>query len=64
MSDDTIQGLETLARHAFDLDQDDGSREALRCLANTLLLKPETRETFAHLGYASSAVLRLQVIWL
>ncbi len=56
------QGIETLARHGFDQDVfTTAAREALRCLANSLLLQPSTRRLLLDLGYLTKASTRLKV---
>ena len=42
-----------LTRHAFDSPSPMTSRNALRVLANAMLLKPSTRQTFVDMGYES-----------
>ncbi|KAI9724167.1 MAG: hypothetical protein M1828_003912 [Chrysothrix sp. TS-e1954] len=41
-----------MSRYAFDGSSELLSREALRCLANALFLRPPVRQTFIDLGYA------------
>ncbi|PBP21176.1 guanine nucleotide exchange factor synembryn [Diplocarpon rosae] len=53
------QGIDTLARHAFNSPSLTTSRNALRCLANALLLKPETRQILVDLGYDQKACNKL-----
>ncbi|KAF2116152.1 guanine nucleotide exchange factor [Lophiotrema nucula] len=48
-------GLRTLSRYAFESNHTATSQEALRCLANALLLEPKTRQTLVTLGYAPNA---------
>lgn len=55
------QGIEILAQHGFKNSNLDVSREALRCLANALLLCPAARQVFVNLGYAVHAAERLKV---
>ncbi|RYP61255.1 hypothetical protein DL769_007796 [Monosporascus sp. CRB-8-3] len=57
---DSPQGIETLTRHSFDSDSSTTSRNALRCLCNALLLKPEARQTFVDLGYEAKACSKLR----
>ncbi|KAI9815956.1 MAG: hypothetical protein M1827_001948 [Pycnora praestabilis] len=57
----TDSGVETLTRHSFDGNSLTTSREALRCLANTLFLDAKTRQIFVDLGYAGKAAERLKV---
>jgi hypothetical protein len=54
------QGIETLARHAFNSPSSTTSRNALRCLCNALLLKAETRQMFVDLGYEAKACAKLK----
>ncbi|KAL2354942.1 guanine nucleotide exchange factor [Cryomyces antarcticus] len=54
-------GIETLAGQAFDRDLSDASREALRCLANALFLREQTRQILVDLGYAGKAAQRLKI---
>ncbi|EDN99929.1 hypothetical protein SS1G_02787 [Sclerotinia sclerotiorum 1980 UF-70] len=51
----TREGIETLSKHAFNSPSKFTSRNALRCLANALLLKPDTRQTLVTLGYDAKA---------
>jgi hypothetical protein len=44
-----------LTRHAFNSPSKTTSRNALRCLANAMLLKPATRQMFVDLHYESKA---------
>ncbi|KAF8475846.1 guanine nucleotide exchange factor [Kalaharituber pfeilii] len=49
-------GIRTLCAHAFERSNDwESSREALRCLANSLVLSPAARQTFVDLGYPDKA---------
>ncbi|CZT12811.1 uncharacterized protein RCO7_03610 [Rhynchosporium graminicola] len=57
---DDSQGIETLTRHAFNSPSLTTSRNALRCLANALLLKPETRQILVDLDYSQKACLKLK----
>ncbi|KAI1854193.1 hypothetical protein JX265_000597 [Neoarthrinium moseri] len=54
------EGIETLTRHAFNSPSSTTSRNALRCLCNALLLKPESRQIFVDLGYESKACQQLK----
>ncbi|KAF2274701.1 uncharacterized protein EI97DRAFT_434932 [Westerdykella ornata] len=54
------QGIRTLSRYAFETSDAETSREALRCLANTMLLVPSTRQTFVDLGNASKIAEKLK----
>ncbi|KAK0102781.1 hypothetical protein ONS95_006378 [Cadophora gregata] len=56
----TKEGIETLTRHAFNSPSLTTSRNALRCLANALLLKAETRQIFVDLGYEQKACNKLK----
>ncbi|EFX03961.1 hypothetical protein CMQ_889 [Grosmannia clavigera kw1407] len=56
----TKEGIETLTKHAFNSSSTITSRNALRCLANALLIKPETRQIFVDLGYAPKACNKLK----
>ncbi|RFU26416.1 hypothetical protein B7463_g9936, partial [Scytalidium lignicola] len=56
----TPEGIETLTRHAFNSPSKTTSRNALRCLANALLLRPSTRQIFVDLGYESKMCLKLK----
>ncbi|TID20883.1 guanine nucleotide exchange factor [Venturia nashicola] len=53
-------GIQTLSQYAFDSSSTTTSREALRCLANALLLRPETRQLLVDLGYAPKAAEKLK----
>ncbi|KAK8189843.1 guanine nucleotide exchange factor [Phyllosticta capitalensis] len=54
------EGIETLARHGFSNSSPQTSREALRCVANALLLKPATRQVFVNKGFAENAAEKLK----
>ncbi|KAF1984968.1 hypothetical protein K402DRAFT_413641 [Aulographum hederae CBS 113979] len=56
----TKDGITILARHGFESTSQATSQQALRCLANALLLRPETRQIFVDLGYADKAADRLK----
>lgn len=56
-----IQGVRTLCRHSYDGSSLTTSREALKCLANVLLLEAKTRQIFVNLGYPVKAADRLKV---
>lgn len=56
----TKEGIETLTRHAFNSPSLTTSRNALRCLANALLLRPETRQILVDLGYEQKACNKLK----
>ncbi|RDI85990.1 hypothetical protein Vi05172_g4004 [Venturia inaequalis] len=53
-------GIQTLSQYAFDSSSTTTSREALRCLANALLLRPETRQILVDLGCAPKAAEKLK----
>jgi len=54
------KGIETLTRHAFNSPSLTTSRNALRCLANAMLLKPQTRKIYLDLGYEAKACNKLK----
>ncbi|KAH7135487.1 guanine nucleotide exchange factor synembryn-domain-containing protein [Dendryphion nanum] len=54
-------GIQTLCRYAFEGNDLPSSQEALRCIANALLLKPSTRQILVNLGYAPKAAMKLRV---
>lgn len=54
------KGIETLARHALNSPSQTTSRNALRCLANALLLRAETRQIFLDLGYETKVCNKLK----
>ncbi|CUS08598.1 unnamed protein product [Tuber aestivum] len=56
----TREGIEMLCKHAFEGTDNKSALEAMRCLANALLIAPETRHIFVELGYAEKAVNRYQ----
>jgi Guanine nucleotide exchange factor synembryn len=56
-----LKGIETLAWHAFNSPSQNTSLNALRCLANALLLRPETRQIFVDLGYMPKACAKLKI---
>lgn len=58
---DRAQGIETLTKHAFNSSSATTSRNALRCLANSLLIKPETRQMFVDLGCVTKACSKLRL---
>ncbi|KAI9743640.1 MAG: hypothetical protein M1818_002956 [Claussenomyces sp. TS43310] len=53
-------GIEILTRHGFNSPSMTTSRNALRCLANALLLRPSTRQLFVDLEYEAKACTRLK----
>ncbi|KAF2468540.1 uncharacterized protein BDR25DRAFT_265275 [Lindgomyces ingoldianus] len=56
----TEDGIRTLSRHAFESNDSKTSQEALRCLANALLLQPKTRQSLVDLGYAPKAAEKMK----
>ncbi|KAG9193882.1 hypothetical protein G6011_03917 [Alternaria panax] len=56
----TQDGLRTLGHHAFDGKTTPASQEALRCLANALLLQPKTRQILVDLGHGPHAADKLK----
>jgi hypothetical protein len=56
----TPDGIRTLCRYAFDSADVQASQEALRCLANALLLQPKTRQMLVDLKYGPKAAERLK----
>lgn len=56
----SIQGIKTLTRHAFDAETLSTSHNALRCLANAMLIKAEARQMFVDLGYEPKACAQLK----
>lgn len=57
----TPDGIDTLARHGFYSPSTQTSREALRCLANALLLQPQCRQILVDKGHADKAAEKLKV---
>ncbi|KAL5352998.1 hypothetical protein ACLOAV_001027 [Pseudogymnoascus australis] len=55
----TQKGIETLTRHAFNSPSFTTSRNALRCLANALLLRASSRALFVDLHYEMKLCQRL-----
>lgn len=53
-------GIRTLSRYAFESANLSNSREALRCIANALLLAPHLRQVFVELDCPRKAVQRLE----
>ncbi|KAF8534517.1 guanine nucleotide exchange factor synembryn-domain-containing protein [Trichophaea hybrida] len=53
----TREGIEILGKHGFEANKTDfaSAREALRCLANALLVVPKTRQIFLDLGFPEKA---------
>ena len=56
-----VEGTETLLKYGFDRSSDAVSREALRCLANAMLLNESTRQTVLDLDYSGKAAERMKV---
>ncbi|KAI2640968.1 guanine nucleotide exchange factor [Xylaria nigripes] len=56
----TNKGIEMLTRHAFNSPSSATSRNAMRCLCNALLLKPECRQMFVDLGYEAKVCNKLK----
>ncbi|KAF2020789.1 hypothetical protein BU24DRAFT_416470 [Aaosphaeria arxii CBS 175.79] len=55
----TEDGLRTLSTYA-ERDDDEVSQEALRCMANALLLQPHTRQILVNLGYGPKAAEKMK----
>ncbi|KAM0255664.1 hypothetical protein ACHAQJ_005507 [Trichoderma viride] len=51
----TREGISMLLRHGFHSPSSDTARAALRVLANSMLLKPETRRMLVDQGFATKA---------
>ncbi|KAB2110822.1 hypothetical protein AG0111_0g1320 [Alternaria gaisen] len=56
----TEDGLRTLGHHAFDGETSSAAQEALRCIANALLLQPKTRQILVNLGHGPHAAEKLK----
>ncbi|KAF2243776.1 hypothetical protein BU26DRAFT_523364 [Trematosphaeria pertusa] len=56
----TEDGIRTLCRYAFDESHVQVSQEALRCIANALLLQQKTRQILVDLGYGPKAADKLR----
>ncbi|KAF9741243.1 hypothetical protein PMIN06_006256 [Paraphaeosphaeria minitans] len=56
----TKDGIHTLCQYAFEDTDVPTSQEALRCIANALLLEPKMRQVVVDLGYAPKAADRLK----
>lgn len=56
-----LQGVKILCQHSYDARFLDSSREALKCLANVLLIESTTRQIVVDLGYADKAAVKLRV---
>lgn len=55
-----VQGIQVLSKIAFNNSSDTTCQNALRCLANAMLLRPPTRQIFVDLEYESKACDRLK----
>jgi hypothetical protein len=53
-------GIKTLSHYAFESDAATTSREALRCVANALLLRPNLRQVFVDLDCPNKAAEKLK----
>ncbi|KAF1967116.1 hypothetical protein BU23DRAFT_559663 [Bimuria novae-zelandiae CBS 107.79] len=56
----TKDGLHTLCQYAFEDADVETTQEALRCIANALLLNPNMRQVVVDLGYAPKAASKLK----
>ncbi|KAL3425570.1 Synembryn-like protein C3E7.04c [Phlyctema vagabunda] len=56
----TKQAMETLTRHGFNSPSHTTSRNALRCICNIMVHRPETRQMFVDLGYEAKACNKLK----
>lgn len=56
----TKEGIEVLAKHGLTEKSSPSSLEALRCLANAMLLDPKTRQIFVNLGRSGQTAERLK----
>lgn len=56
-----LQSVGILCQHGFEVDTPSSSREALKCVANILLLESKTRSMFVEFGYAPKAAAKLKV---
>lgn len=56
-----LQSFGILCQHGFEIDTATSSREALKCVANILLLESKTRPMFVEFGYAPKAAANLKV---
>lgn len=56
----TKDGIEILTKHGLNGDSSPSSLEALRCLANAMLLDSKTRQIFVDLGGSDQAAERLK----
>ncbi|KAH7397018.1 guanine nucleotide exchange factor [Phaeosphaeria sp. MPI-PUGE-AT-0046c] len=57
----TKDGIQTLGHYAFQGKEISTSQEALRCIANALLLQPRTRQILVDLGHGPHAAQRLKL---
>ena len=57
----TKEGIGILTKHGLTERSSPSSLEALRCLANAMLLEPTTRQIFVDLGCANQAAERLKI---
>ncbi|KAF7509721.1 hypothetical protein GJ744_007592 [Endocarpon pusillum] len=57
----TKEGIGILTKHGLTEKSSPSSLEALRCLANAMLLEPRTRQIFVNLGCAGQAAERLKI---
>ena len=55
------KGIETLCEYGFDVAELEVSQEALRCLANAMLLQEAPRQYLLDLEYGDKAAQRLRV---
>ncbi|KAK0658633.1 Synembryn-like protein C3E7.04c [Lasiodiplodia hormozganensis] len=56
----TPDGIDTLAQHGFYSSSTVTSREAMRCLANALLLQPQCRQILVDKGHAEKVAEKLK----
>jgi hypothetical protein len=56
-----VKGIATLCEYGFDVAELEVSQEALRCLANAMLLQEAPRQYLLDLGYGGKAAQRLRV---
>lgn len=56
-----MQGMKILCQLSYEARFLDSSREALKCLANVLLIESKTRPMIVTLGYADKAAIKLRV---
>lgn len=60
MANHGLKGIETLSRHAFNSPSYTTSRNALKCLANALLLRSSTRQILVNLDFDAKLCSRLK----